>query len=187
MRGTAATAPRQGAMSLRFATYGRDWKQSAEGPLDVRVCECCPTSAAVTDRWTDCSLPQPVRRGGSRHPRHALRAWQMDRAGGRARRWLEDCRLPGQRPDAERARAGMSLWPGSAGRTRRGVRFCRSRRTPAGRSARRFGSTRAQRSAASTSSCCPTGPRSRAGSSPLAGARSLSPAGSRHQALNPLR
>ena len=37
-----------GAMSLRFATYGRDWKQSAEGPLDVRVCECCPTSAAVT-------------------------------------------------------------------------------------------------------------------------------------------
>jgi hypothetical protein len=36
------------AMSLRFAAYGRDWKQSVEGPLDVRVCECCPTSAAVT-------------------------------------------------------------------------------------------------------------------------------------------
>ncbi len=37
-----------GAMSLRFGVYARDWKQSAEGPLDVRVCECCPTSAAVT-------------------------------------------------------------------------------------------------------------------------------------------
>ena len=37
-----------GTMSLRFAAYGRDWKQSVEAPLDVRVCECCPTSAAVT-------------------------------------------------------------------------------------------------------------------------------------------
>jgi hypothetical protein len=37
-----------GSMSLRFATYGRDWKPSVEGPLDLRVCECCPTSAAVT-------------------------------------------------------------------------------------------------------------------------------------------
>jgi hypothetical protein len=37
-----------GTMSLRFATFGRDWKQTAEVPLDVRVCECCPTSAAVT-------------------------------------------------------------------------------------------------------------------------------------------
>ena len=37
-----------GTMSLRFATYGRDWKQTAEAPVDVRVCECCPTSAAVT-------------------------------------------------------------------------------------------------------------------------------------------
>jgi len=37
-----------GTMSLRFATYGRDWKQTAEAPVDLRVCECCPTSAAVT-------------------------------------------------------------------------------------------------------------------------------------------
>jgi hypothetical protein len=37
-----------GTMSLRFATYGPDWTQTAEGPVDLRVCECCPTSAAVT-------------------------------------------------------------------------------------------------------------------------------------------
>lgn len=37
-----------GAMSVRFATFGRDWRQTSELPVDLRVCECCPTSAAVT-------------------------------------------------------------------------------------------------------------------------------------------
>jgi hypothetical protein len=37
-----------GAMSVRFAAFGRDWKQTSEMPVDLRVCECCPTSAAVT-------------------------------------------------------------------------------------------------------------------------------------------
>jgi hypothetical protein len=37
-----------GAMSVRFATFGRDWKQTSEMPVDLRVCECCPTSAAIT-------------------------------------------------------------------------------------------------------------------------------------------
>jgi hypothetical protein len=37
-----------GAMSLRFASFGRDWTQTAEAALDTRVCECCPTAAAVT-------------------------------------------------------------------------------------------------------------------------------------------
>jgi hypothetical protein len=37
-----------GAMSLRFATFGRNWKQTSEVPIDLRVCECCPTTAAVT-------------------------------------------------------------------------------------------------------------------------------------------
>jgi hypothetical protein len=36
------------AMSVRFATFGRDWKQTAETPVDVRACECCPTAVAVT-------------------------------------------------------------------------------------------------------------------------------------------
>jgi hypothetical protein len=37
-----------GAMSVRFATFGRDWTQTSELPVDLRVCECCPTTAAVT-------------------------------------------------------------------------------------------------------------------------------------------
>ena len=38
----------QGAMSLRFAAFDRQWKQTAETVVDARVCECCPTAAAVT-------------------------------------------------------------------------------------------------------------------------------------------
>jgi hypothetical protein len=38
----------RGAMTVRFATFGRDWKQTSEAPVDLRVCECCPTAAAVT-------------------------------------------------------------------------------------------------------------------------------------------
>ena len=37
-----------GAMSVRLATFGRDWKQTSEVPIDLRVCECCPTTAALT-------------------------------------------------------------------------------------------------------------------------------------------
>ena len=38
-----------GSMSLRFAAYDRQWKQTADVAVDERVCECCPTAAAVTD------------------------------------------------------------------------------------------------------------------------------------------
>ena len=37
-----------GAMSLRYARFDRDWKQVEVAPVDLRVCECCPTAAAVT-------------------------------------------------------------------------------------------------------------------------------------------
>ncbi len=37
-----------GDMTLRFGTFGSDWKQTAETELDVRVCECCPTAMAMT-------------------------------------------------------------------------------------------------------------------------------------------
>ena len=37
-----------GAMSVRFAQFDRSFKQVAEAPVDARVCECCPTAAAVT-------------------------------------------------------------------------------------------------------------------------------------------
>jgi hypothetical protein len=37
-----------GSMTLRFGAFGKDWKQTAEAELDARVCECCPTTAAIT-------------------------------------------------------------------------------------------------------------------------------------------
>jgi hypothetical protein len=37
-----------GAMSVRFGSFDGTWKQTAETPVDPRVCECCPTTAAVT-------------------------------------------------------------------------------------------------------------------------------------------
>ena len=38
----------EGAMSVRYGTFDRAWKQTSEMPVDLRVCECCPTTAAVT-------------------------------------------------------------------------------------------------------------------------------------------
>jgi hypothetical protein len=38
----------EGAMSLRFAAFDRSLKQTADAPIDSRVCECCPTAAAIT-------------------------------------------------------------------------------------------------------------------------------------------
>jgi hypothetical protein len=37
-----------GAMTLRFGSFDRQWKQTAETPVDLRVCDCCPTAAAIT-------------------------------------------------------------------------------------------------------------------------------------------
>lgn len=37
-----------GDMTLRFGTFAKDWKQISEVELDARVCECCPTTVAMT-------------------------------------------------------------------------------------------------------------------------------------------
>lgn len=37
-----------GAMSVRFGTFDSAWSQTREMAVDLRVCECCPTSAAMT-------------------------------------------------------------------------------------------------------------------------------------------
>ena len=44
----AHDAAGRGAMSVRFGAFDRRWTQTAEVPVDLRVCECCPTAAAVT-------------------------------------------------------------------------------------------------------------------------------------------
>jgi len=46
--GHDAAEPGGGDMTLRFGTFGTDWKQTAEVELDARVCECCPTAVAMT-------------------------------------------------------------------------------------------------------------------------------------------
>ena len=46
--GHGAHGEPSGAMSVRFATFDGNWKQTAERAVDLRVCECCPTTAAVT-------------------------------------------------------------------------------------------------------------------------------------------
>jgi hypothetical protein len=38
----------KGAMTVRFGTFDRAWTQTSEMPVDLRVCECCPTAAVVT-------------------------------------------------------------------------------------------------------------------------------------------
>ncbi|MSO84296.1 MAG: hypothetical protein EXQ53_13550 [Acidobacteria bacterium] len=38
----------EASMSLRYAAFDRSWKQTADAAIDMRVCECCSTAAAVT-------------------------------------------------------------------------------------------------------------------------------------------
>jgi hypothetical protein len=46
--GHDAHAADRGAMTIQFGSFDAQWKQTRETPVDVRVCECCPTTAAVT-------------------------------------------------------------------------------------------------------------------------------------------
>jgi len=43
-----AHAPDTGAMTLRFGSFSQSWKQTSDAAVDRRVCDCCPTTAAVT-------------------------------------------------------------------------------------------------------------------------------------------
>lgn len=47
-RGGRGAMSAGGGMSVRFASFDTTWKQIAEMPIDLRVCECCSTAAAVT-------------------------------------------------------------------------------------------------------------------------------------------
>jgi hypothetical protein len=43
------TDPDGGSMALYYAAFDRGWKQTAEAVVNTRVCECCQTTAAMTD------------------------------------------------------------------------------------------------------------------------------------------
>ncbi len=47
-QGHDAHGASEGAMSVRFGTFDTAWQQTSEMPVDLRVCECCPTTAAMT-------------------------------------------------------------------------------------------------------------------------------------------
>jgi hypothetical protein len=40
--------PEGGSMMLRYAAFDGQWKQTADAPLNLRVCECCQTAVAAT-------------------------------------------------------------------------------------------------------------------------------------------
>jgi hypothetical protein len=40
--------PESGTMTLRYAAYDANWKQTADTEIDHRVCECCQTTAVAT-------------------------------------------------------------------------------------------------------------------------------------------
>jgi hypothetical protein len=44
----AAKGVPAGAMTLRFARFDSAWNQAEETLVDARVCDCCPTAAAIT-------------------------------------------------------------------------------------------------------------------------------------------
>jgi hypothetical protein len=47
--GHDAHAEPKGAMSVRFGAFDASWRQTHDLPVDLRVCECCPTTAVMTD------------------------------------------------------------------------------------------------------------------------------------------
>jgi hypothetical protein len=48
MQGATHDGHPRGAMTVRFATFDERWQQTSEALVDARVCECCPTAAALT-------------------------------------------------------------------------------------------------------------------------------------------
>lgn len=46
--GGGGHAAHGGAMSVRYGTFDRAWKQTRDEAVDLRVCDCCPTAAALT-------------------------------------------------------------------------------------------------------------------------------------------
>ena len=40
--------PAGGSMTMRYAAFDTEWKQTADAAIDRKVCECCSTSAAAT-------------------------------------------------------------------------------------------------------------------------------------------
>ena len=147
--GAASHGHAAGAMSLRSAAFGRDWRQTAETSIDSRVCECCPTAAAVTSEG-----PIVAFRNRGEDEMRDIYASRLENGSWTEPRPIhaDGWKMPPVRSTGPRSvlAGAKSRSPGSPPtRIGRG-RSSRSRRMPAGRSARRFGWTTAHRSDART-------------------------------------
>jgi hypothetical protein len=80
--GASHDAEPRGAMSVRYARFDDGWKQVADMAVDLRVCECCPTTAAVTSRGVIVAYRD--RSGGEIRDIHVSRlengAWTLSTA-----------------------------------------------------------------------------------------------------------
>jgi hypothetical protein len=140
-----------GAMSLRFGTFGRDWKQTSEMLVDRRVCECCPTTAAITSEG-----PIVAYRNRSEDELRDIFISRLENG-----KWNEPtavhadgwkiaaCPVDGPMLSA-RGRDVAIAWFTAQGDQPRA--FLPSRRMPVARLDRRYGSTMTRHSGASTSS-----------------------------------
>ena len=173
-----------GAMALRVGAFDRNWKQTSEAPIDLRVCDCCPTAAAVTtdgpivafrDR-TDQEIRDIV------VSRLENGKWTVPVAVARDNWHITGCPVNG--PSCPRA-AGRWRSPGSPEQTPRIARSSRFPAMPAARSARRFGSTTVPRSVALTSSSSTMDRPSDPGLSTPGGRHNCGCVGCRRQASDP--
>ena len=93
-----------GAMSVRFARFDKNFKQVEESVVDAKVCECCPTTAAVTAEGVITAYrnrsDDEIR---DNYVARLVNGKWTDAAAG-VQRQLEDRRVPGERPVAQRQR-----------------------------------------------------------------------------------
>ena len=93
-----------GAMSVRFARFDKNFKQLEESVVDAKVCECCPTTAAVTAEGVITAFRN--RSDEEIRDNYVARLvngkWSAPARG--IQRQLEDRRVSGQRPLTQRER-----------------------------------------------------------------------------------
>ncbi len=98
--GEGEHADHSGDMSVRFAAFDKNWKQTAEMVIDGRVCECCPTAMAVTSEGAIAAFRN--RSDTEVRDIHvAIDQRQVDDADTCARGQLANQCLPGQWPVAQ--------------------------------------------------------------------------------------
>jgi hypothetical protein len=73
------TDPEGGVISLYAATFDPAWKQTSEAVINTRVCECCTTSAVVTDEGVVAAFRDSQREGDQEHRRDTARGRQVER------------------------------------------------------------------------------------------------------------